>query len=118
MIYEHHKEPLIPPHRFYYRLGKHILIAASLIGVALFLGILGYHYIEGLPWVDSFAEAAMILSGMGPLSPIHSNAGKLFAGFYALFSGLIFISVIGIISAPIIHRFFHSFHLEEGGKKR
>lgn len=115
-MFEHKKEPLIPTHHFYYRLGKHFLIAISLILFALSIGILGYHYVEGLPWIDSFAEAAMILSGMGPLSPIHSNSGKIFAGIYALFSGLVFISVIGIISAPIIHRFFHKFHLEKKNK--
>jgi hypothetical protein len=115
-MYEHHKEPLISSQRFIFRIGKHILIAGLLVAIALSIGILGYHYVEGLPWIDAFAEAAMILSGMGPLSPITSNAGKLFAGFYALFSGLVFISIIGIISAPILHRFFHAFHLEGRNK--
>jgi hypothetical protein len=115
-MYEHHKERLLPRYHFYFRLGKHVFIALVLIAVALCIGIAGYHYIEGLPWVDAFAEASMILSGMGPMSPIKSNAGKIFAGFYALFSGLVFISVIGIVSAPILHRFFHKFHLERKEK--
>lgn len=111
-MFEHHKEPVIPVYHFYFRLGKHILIALVLIIAALALGIFGYHYFEGLAWIDAFDEAAMILSGMGPIAPLKSTGGKLFAGFYALFSGLVFIFVIGIISAPILHRFFHKFHLE------
>ena len=79
--------------------------------------MIGYHYSEALPWIDSFANAAMILSGMGPLDPLRTTAGKLFGGFYALFSGLAFITVSGILTAPIVHRLFHKFHLEQEGRK-
>jgi hypothetical protein len=89
------------------------MIALGLIFTALGIGISGYHYFEGLSWIDAFDEASMILSGMGPLSPLKHTAGKIFAGFYALFSGLVFIFVIGIITAPILHRFFHKFHIEK-----
>lgn len=116
-MFEHSKEPVLPVHHFYYRLGKHFLWGLALIFCALFVGILGYHYIEGLEWIDAFMEASMILSGMGPSVQIKSTAGKLFSGFYALFSGLMFISVIGIVIAPILHRFFHEFHLEKGGQQ-
>lgn len=116
-MFEHRKQPLIPAHHFYYRLGKHFAWGAALIFCALLIGISGYHWIEGLDWIDAFMEASMILSGMGPSVQIKSNAGKIFAGCYALFSGLVFISVIGIVAAPILHRFFHKFHLEKGSKR-
>jgi hypothetical protein len=76
------------------------------------MGMWGYHHFEGMLWVDAFANAAMILSGMGPLSPLATNAGKIFSGFYALFSGLLFILILGIIFAPFVHRFLHKFHLD------
>jgi hypothetical protein len=72
----------------------------------------GYHHLEKLPWLDAFTNASMILSGMGPLAPIQTSAGKLFAGGYALFSGIAFISSMGVVIAPIFHRFLHKFHLE------
>jgi hypothetical protein len=72
----------------------------------------GYHFIEGLPWIDAFANAAMILSGMGPLDPIKTAAGRLFAGVYAIFSGVAFLSTVGILLAPVVHRSLHKFHLE------
>ena len=74
--------------------------------------MIGYHHFENQSWLDAFVNAAMILSGMGPLTPLQTSAGKLFAGFYALFSGLAFITTVGIILAPVVHRFFHKFHLE------
>jgi hypothetical protein len=77
---------------------------------SLFVGMLGYYYFEHLSWPDAFVNAAMILSGMGPLNPLNTTAGKIFAGCYALYSGLIFIVILGIILAPIIHRFFHKLH--------
>jgi hypothetical protein len=116
-MFEHHKQPVLPVHHFYYRMGKHFAWGAALILCALMIGIAGYHFIEGLAWIDAFMEASMILSGMGPSVQIKSNAGKIFAGCYALFSGLVFISVIGIVAAPILHRFFHEFHLEKDSKK-
>jgi len=79
---------------------------------ALGIGMVGYHHFEKMSWIDSFANAAMILSGMGPLGPLATNAGKLFAGFYALFSGLVFIVVTGILLAPAAHRLMHRFHTE------
>jgi hypothetical protein len=81
-------------------------------------GIIGYHYFENLSWIDAFANAAMILSGMGPLTTLQTESGKLFAGCYALFSGLAFIVIIGVVFAPVVHRFLHKFHLESESKKR
>jgi hypothetical protein len=79
---------------------------------ALGLGTFGYHYLEGLPWIDAELNASMILSGMGPVAELHTTAGKLFASFYALFSGVAFIAIAGVLLAPVYHRFLHQFHLE------
>lgn len=94
--------------RIVYSLGAGL----SLIILAELVGMLGYHWLEGMTWVDAFVNASMILSGMGPMSALHTTAGKIFAGLYALFSGLIFIAIIGIIFAPMIHRFFHQMHVD------
>jgi hypothetical protein len=78
---------------------------------SLLIGVLGYHYTASIPWIDSVHNACMILSGMGPVVTITNNAGKIFSSFYALFSGVIFITNIGVILAPAIHRFFHRMHV-------
>jgi hypothetical protein len=117
-MYEHHSEPLLPVRNFVYRLLWHVMVALTAIVCALGIGILGYHRFEGLSWLDSFLNASMILGGMGPVSELHSPAAKLFAGFYALFSGLIFIGVASVIMFPIAHRFLHILHLDSDGKKR
>jgi hypothetical protein len=85
--------------------------------VSLAIGMIGYHVLENLPWIDSFLNAAMILSGMGPVATMQTDAGKLFAGFFALYSGIALVTVLGIIFAPVIHRFLHKFHLEDEGQK-
>jgi hypothetical protein len=91
---------------------RNTLIGLALISLALGTGMLGYHYLEHMPWLDAFLNASMILSGMGPAATLTSSGGKLFAGFYALFSGLAFITIVVIMLSPIIHRFFHKIHLE------
>lgn len=88
-----------------------IVFGLLAIAIAQLIGMWGYHFFENMGWVDAFVNAAMILSGMGPLTPLVTKGGKIFAGFYALFSGLSFILVIGIMFTPIVHRFFHNFHL-------
>lgn len=88
------------------------LLGLILIVTALYIGMLGYHLSEGMSWIDSFLNASMILSGMGPVQTLKTTAGKLFAGFYALFSGLAFIAIVVIILSPVIHRFFRKIHLE------
>ena len=98
---------------FIRRLLHSLLLGWAAIVLAQFIGMLGYHYFEKMTWVDAFVNAAMILSGMGPLGPLATDGGKIFAGFYALFSGLAFILIIGIIFAPVLHRLFHKFHLED-----
>jgi hypothetical protein len=88
-------------------------VATLLVGLSLGVGMAGYHYFEGLAWIDAFANAAMILSGMGPLNPMQTWGGKLFAGLYALYSGLVLIAATTIILAPIVHRLLHHFHVAE-----
>ena len=98
---------------FYHRLLLALGLAAVLIGFSLVVGILGYHFIAGFNWVDSLLNAAMILTGMGPVNTLNSDAAKLFASAYALFSGVVFITATGILIAPIFHRVLHRFHIEE-----
>jgi hypothetical protein len=88
-------------------------LALLLIALSLGVGMVGYHAIEGLPWVDAFLSAAMILSGMGPVGEPLSTAGKLFAGSYALYSGFVALICVGVLGAPVLHRFLHRFHIDE-----
>lgn len=113
--FEAKHQPVVPQHVFARRLLRNFVAASLLIGVSLAVGMLGYHFIEGLEWIDAFADAAMILSGMGPLSTLKTSGGKLFAGFYALYSGLVLITATGIILAPLAHRLLHRFHAESKG---
>ena len=107
------KGGLAPRAVFYRRLRRNMLAAAALIGVSLAIGMLGYHALGGLAWIDAFQNAAMILSGMGPVDELHNNGAKLFAGWYAIYSGLALIATAGVTIAPILHRFLHRFHLED-----
>jgi hypothetical protein len=104
---------LAPRSVFVRRIIKSLGLASGLIAVTLFIGIAGYHWIAGFDWVDSLLEASMILGGMGPVNPLRSQGAKIFASFYALFSGLIFIAVMGIVVAPILHRMLHKIHIDE-----
>jgi len=116
-MYERRHERLVPRGVFYRRIARQGGIAFAVILAALCVGVSGYHFIENIPWVDAMLNASMILGGMGPVAELKTTAGKLFASFYALFSGLVFITVAGILFAPVIHRFLHKFHLdsESGG---
>jgi len=111
-IYEHHRDRLLPRAAFLRRLGRHALVALVLVTGSLGVGILGYHFLENLGWIDALLNASMILGGMGPVNEIHTIAGKIFASIYALYSGLIVLVVAGVLFAPIFHRFLHRFHLE------
>lgn len=91
----------------------HFVASLALIIASLFLGMLGYHYYEDLPWRDAFLNAAMLLGGMGPVESPHTDGGKLFAGLYALYAGLVFLVAAGVIVAPALHRMLHLFHWEE-----
>jgi hypothetical protein len=115
-MFEHYSHRVITPYHFYRRLTKSLLLALFLIAIALLIGMWGYAHYESMSVVDAFVNAAMILSGMGPMTPLKTDAGKIFAGSYALFSGLAFIAILGIILAPIIHRFFHKLHVDVDNK--
>jgi len=104
-------QPLLPRSEFLRRLARHGGLAFLFIAASLLVGMAGYRAIAGLSWLDSFLNASMILTGMGPVSPMTSPAAKVFAGCYALFSGLAFLSSAGILFAPIVHRAIHRFHI-------
>ena len=110
---EHRKERLISRGDFAIRMGLYLGSAALLILIVLAIAMIGYHTLEGLSWLDSFLNAAMILGGMGPVSELHTEAGKFFAGSYAVFCGLFFVIIAGLIFAPILHRVLHHFHFDE-----
>jgi hypothetical protein len=110
-MYERRHEALLPRRLFIIRQLRHTAITLILVSVSLLIGILGYHFLAHLGWVDSFLNAAMILGGMGPVDTLTSAPAKIFAGCYALFAGLVFLVSAGVLFAPILHRFFHYFHL-------
>ncbi len=112
-MFERKYEKIAPVAVFVRRLAASIAMAGILVSIVLFIGIAGYHWIAGFDWTDSFLEASMILGGMGPVNRLETRAAKLFASGYALFSGLIFIAVMGIVLAPITHRILHEFHVDE-----
>jgi hypothetical protein len=111
-VFEHRRAPLLPRAKFYARLAQSAALGVAIILIALVVGMVGYHHFESMSWIDSFANASMILSGMGPFGPLQTDSGKLFAGVYALFSGLAFILIVGLMFGPVVHRFLHKFHLE------
>jgi len=112
--YENHRTRPISVGRFIRRMALHALVALSLIAVSLFAGMAGYHHFERLPWRDAFLNASMILGGMGPVKTDLSEAGKLFAGLYALYSGLALVAVMGILLTPVVHRVMHKLHWDDG----
>ena len=118
MHFEHRHEPLLPLSRFIRRLASSFAIGLGLVAVSLAAGMLGYHRLFALSWIDAFVNASMILSGMGPLAVPQTDGAKLFAGAYALFSGLAVLAIAGIIFAPAVHRFLHYLHADPGDRPR
>jgi hypothetical protein len=111
-VFEHHKQPLASRSDFTRRMLRFGLATSGIILFSLGIGILGYHYLESLSWSDTLLNASMILGGMGPVNELRTNAGKVFASFYALYSGIVLLASVGVLAAPIFHRFMHRFHLE------
>jgi hypothetical protein len=111
--FEKKSEPLLPRHLFLRRLFRYAFFSFLLLTFSLGLGILGYHYINGLNWLDSVLNASMILTGMGPVSAMKGDAAKWFASFYAIFSGVIFLTTVAVMLTPLAHRLLHKLHLEE-----
>lgn len=118
LMFEHHRQPLLPRRAFLFRLGRFAGAAFLLVAISWLIGILGYRALEGLSWIDATLNAAMLLGGMGPVDQLHTDAGKLFASFYALFSGIVFLVAVGVLIAPILHRFLHQFHLAEDKREQ
>lgn len=112
-MFEFKHEKLAPLSVFVKRMAVSAAMAGILIVVALLIGIMGYHHIARFDWVDSILEASMILGGMGPVNPLVTSGAKMFAAGYALFSGLVFIAIMGIVVAPITHRMLHQFHIDD-----
>lgn len=113
MFFKKPHPKLLPRREFYHRLTRSFIVGCALILFSLGIGMAGYHWIGGLSWIDAFLDAAMILSGMGPLSQLHSDAAKLFAGIYAIYCGITLLGTTAVIFAPVIHRALHRFHLED-----
>jgi hypothetical protein len=112
-VFESYREPILPTGVFIRRLLACLGLALAIMTVALSIGVAGYHFIAGLPWIDALLNASMILTGMGPVDVLRSNAAKVFASLYALFSGVVFISLMGLLLSPIAHRVLHKFHVSD-----
>ena len=110
--FEHKWAPLLPRRAFAWRMLGHALFAVAFVAGSLAIGVWGYHHFERMPYIDALLNASMLLGGMGPVGDLHTVGGKLFASAYALFAGIGFLVVAGLLFAPIIHRFLHKFHLE------
>jgi hypothetical protein len=116
-MYEHHSKPLLPLKLFIHRLLGHFSLAMLILFFSLGIGVAGYHFTEGFSFIDSLLNASMILGGMGPVDAIKTTNGKLFASFYSLFCGIIFLAAAGVIIAPLAHRLLHRMHLSAANKK-
>jgi len=119
MKLEHRHEPLLERREFIRRLARYAILAGAILLFSLGIGVVGYRYLGGesgqpMDWIRALLNAAMILTGMGPVDTPSTSIGKVFASFYALYSGVIFLVVVGVMFAPIAHRLLHLFHLEEG----
>jgi len=112
-MYEHHKQPLASTKTFARRVALNGLIAMLLLMFSLGIGILGYHFLGKLSWIDSLLNSSMILGGMGPVDRMETDAAKIFASIYAIYSGVILLASVGVLAAPVFHRFLHLFHLAE-----
>jgi hypothetical protein len=112
-MYENRQQRPLDRRHFYGRLVTHGLLLVALIGLSLFAGMLGYVAFEQLSWLDAFLNASMLLGGMGPVNPPVHTAGKLFAGLYALYSGLVFLVAAALVFAPVLHRILHRLHWDE-----
>ena|SRR5580765_5502691 len=111
--FEGRRDQIAPVSIYVQRIAASLAIASSLMAIALCLGIVGYHLLAGFNWIDSLLEASMILGGMGPVREMQSQGAKVFASIYALFSGVFFIALMGIILSPVVHRVMHKFHVDE-----
>jgi hypothetical protein len=114
LLYEHRSQPLISRRKFAYRVWLHFLVASGIVLGSLVAGMAGYHMLARFSWIDSFLNASMLLGGMGPVGDIPTSSGKIFAGVYALYAGLVLIAASAVLLAPVLHRLLHRLHLEGG----
>jgi hypothetical protein len=112
-MYENRSRPLLTRRQFVLRLSRHALLALAVVTFSLLVGMAGYMYFEHLAWRDAFLNSAMLLGGMGPVNAPQSSGGKVFAGLYALYAGLVFIAAAGVLFAPVVHRVLHKLHQAE-----
>ncbi|MBC8010424.1 MAG: hypothetical protein H7067_10035 [Burkholderiales bacterium] len=112
-MFEHRSRKLLPRREFYHRLARSFIVGAALIAFSLSLGMSGYHWLGGLAWIDAFLNAAMILSGMGPVNALTTSGAKFFAACYAIYCGIALVTTAAVILSPVIHRALHKFHLED-----
>lgn len=117
-MFEHRHQPLLPRHQFVRRLLRSAAVAAVMVLFSLLVGMAGYHFIAGFDWIDSFLNASMILSGMGEIHELTTTSAKIFAGVYAMFSGIAFLATWTILLAPLAHRVMHHFHWESESRNR
>jgi len=115
-VYESRQHPPVSTKVFARRMVRHVVFVLVLLTGSIAIGMWGYEYFENLPWRDAFLNSAMLLGGMGPVDPLKTPAGKLFAGFFALYAGIVFLFSAGLLIAPVAHRILHRFHWESGGK--
>ena len=111
-MFEHRSKPLLPRLEFIKRMVFFSLLSAGFVTFSLLMGMVGYRIFENFSWVDAFVNAAMLMGGMGPVNELHTDAGKIFAGIYSMYCGLVFLIAVGFLIAPVFHRFLHRFHLE------
>jgi hypothetical protein len=111
-MFEHRHQSLLSKKDFIRRMERFAVLALLLVLISWLIGILGYHVLEGMPWIDAVLNAAMILGGMGPVNQLYTTGGKLFASFYALFSGVIFLVSVAVLLTPALHRLMHQFHIQ------
>ncbi len=117
-MYEHISAPVIPRKQFHSRVLRSFLLGVILIAVSLAIGMIGFlHYFPKMDWADAFVNTAMLLSGMGPLAQPETTPAKIFAGLYALYSGLMLLVAAGVVFAPVIHRFLHKMHADDDDEK-
>jgi hypothetical protein len=116
-MFEHKRQRVIPVAQFRQRVAKSVLLALAIIGGSLVVGVVGYRLTEGMPWLDAFLNASMLMGGMGPVGELHKSAAKVFASLFALYAGLVFIVTASLILAPLVHRMLHKLHAdaEKGG---
>src|SRR5256885_11484176 len=117
-MFEHKRERLLARRKFFGRMARALGFANVILVLALTIGTLGYHFAAGFSWIDAFLNASMILTGMGPVGELNTVCGKLFASFFALFSGVVFLTIMAVTLGPVLHRLMHRFHIDSEGPKK